>query len=180
MSTQTIAGRFWAKTRIATDCACRLCATTTEPAAKCIVWTGAVKGKGYGGFWDGTRVRRAHRFSYELVVGPIPEGLQLDHLCRVRLCVNPAHLEAVKYEENQRRGLHGVLRGITRGARQQRAMRPRPPQVPATHCQQGHEMTPENTYLQPPSKTRPGGRRRCRTCRRAQRRLDRQRARSAA
>lgn len=173
----SVSERFWAKTRIAVDCDCRLCAVTSDPARKCIVWTAGKKEKGYGTFWDGTRNIRAHRFSYGLTVGPVPTGLQLDHLCRVRDCVNPAHLEAVTHEENQRRGLRGVLGGITRG---QRASTPRREPTPATHCHQGHELTPDNSYWQPPSRTRPGGRRRCRTCRTALSRASRRRARAAA
>ena len=78
----------------------------------------------------------AHRVAYELQVGPIPVGLQLDHLCRVRSCVNPAHLEPVTSAENTRRGL--------------RAMK--------THCPQGHPYAGENLLI------RPTGQRRCRTC----------------
>lgn len=169
--------RFWAKTRIAADCDCRLCSKSSDLAVKCIVWTAARKGQGYGSFWDGNRTLRAHRFSYELAVGPIPEGLQLDHLCRVRLCVNPAHLEAVTQEENQRRGLLGVLSGITR---RQRPKAPPRRTGPATHCQQGHELTPDNTYRQPPSKSHPSGRRRCRTCRNALNSASRRRLRRQA
>lgn len=83
----------------------------------------------------------AHRFSYELHVGPIPEGLVIDHLCRNRLCVNPDHLEPVTSQENVRRG-HEAL-----GVRQY-----------ATHCKNGHEYTPENTLITVE------GWRSCRTC----------------
>lgn len=157
MAKSTLAERFWAKTQIVADCDCRLCTATVDPTAKCIVWAGAEKGKGYGAFWDGTRTLRAHRFAYELVIGPIPDGLELDHLCRVRACVAPAHLEPVTADENRRRGLHGVL-----AAAEGRLL---------NRCQHGHELTPENTYLEPPSIRHPQGRRRCRTCRRAQDRL---------
>lgn len=70
----------------------------------CWHWQGAIGSHGYGQFLgpDGV-VGLAHRISYELHIGPVPEGLQLDHLCRVRPCVNPAHLEPVTCAENLRR-----------------------------------------------------------------------------
>lgn len=71
----------------------------------CWLWTAATQQKGYGIFGVGTgRTTPAHRYSYELHVGPIPEGMQIDHLCRVRSCVNPAHLEVVTPLQNVRRG----------------------------------------------------------------------------
>lgn len=88
----------------------------------CWLWTGLVQSNGYGVFNVAGRPQRAHRVSYEMHVGPIPPGLQIDHLCRVRKCVNPAHLEPVTARENSRR-----------------AMR--------THCVNGHEFTSENTYM---------------------------------
>ena len=70
----------------------------------CWLWTGGISHKGYGLFrLRGTHVA-AHRYSYEKTVGEIPKGLQLDHLCRVRHCVNPSHLEAVTARENVIRG----------------------------------------------------------------------------
>lgn len=74
----------------------------------CYLWIGSVGKKGYGQFGlgnDGSRNRvvRAHRFSYELKYGPVPIGLELDHNCRVRSCVNPDHLEPVTHVENLRR-----------------------------------------------------------------------------
>ena len=83
-----LAVRFWAK---------------VNKTDSCWLWTGAITG-GYGSFWIGTGTVRAHRFSYEHLVGPIPDGLVLDHLCRVTKCVNPAHLEPVTTAENVRRG----------------------------------------------------------------------------
>jgi len=71
----------------------------------CWLWTGGNDRRGYGRFSDADqRQVLAHRFAYELLVGPIPEGLDLDHLCRVPACVNPAHLEPVTNAENHRRG----------------------------------------------------------------------------
>lgn len=65
--------------------------------------TGTDRRGGYGSFWDGHRMRAAHLVSYEMFVGPIPPGLTLDHLCRVRHCVSPADLEPVTRTENTRR-----------------------------------------------------------------------------
>jgi len=83
------ADRFWAK---------------VDKSDTCWTWTGSRNGRGYGLFMvaPGSCVR-AHRFAYELLVGPIPDGLQLDHLCGVKACVNPSHLEPVTNEENSRR-----------------------------------------------------------------------------
>lgn len=72
----------------------------------CWLWSGALH-NGYGGFFADGQRWRVHRWSYEFLVGPIPEGLHLDHLCRVRHCVNPAHLEPVTNQENIRRGEAG-------------------------------------------------------------------------
>jgi hypothetical protein len=75
-----------------------------EPNTGCWLWTGYVDRHGYGQF-KGAKQGSAHRWSYEYHAGPIPEGLQLDHLCRVRSCVNPAHLEPVTCRVNVSRGL---------------------------------------------------------------------------
>lgn len=98
------------------------------PAA-CWPWTAYVdKAHGYGVFMVHPRQVKAHRMAYELAVGPIPEGLFIDHLCRNRSCVNPAHLEPVTAYENWRRG----------HAPQAKARR-------AGTCPNGHARTPENT-----------------------------------
>lgn len=81
--------RFWAK---------------VERTETCWLWRGHIAANGYGSFSLGHRESiRAHRYTYELYVGHIPEGLSLDHLCRVRNCVNPIHLEAVPIRENHMR-----------------------------------------------------------------------------
>ena len=109
----------------------------------CWLWLGYVDKKGYGVIGVGNRkLSKAHRYSYERFVGPIPDGLQLDHLCRVRNCVNPNHLEPVTNREN-------VIRG--------NAARPE-----IKICKNGHEFTESNTYIHPKR-----GNRQCKKCRRS-------------
>lgn len=115
------------------------------PFSGCWIWLGALTKKGYGVLTRGTRERHkalaAHRYFYALYRGSIPDGLQLDHLCRVRCCVNPWHLEAVSLQENVARSRVGE------------------PQRKRTHCPRGHAYAGYNlTY-----NTR--GSRICRTCR---------------
>jgi hypothetical protein len=106
----------------------------------CWLWTGSYTGNGYGGFWTGERQVKAHRFSYEVHVGSIPTGMHLDHICRVRMCVNPDHLRVVTNREN-------ALAGESFSAINARK----------THCSRGHEFTPENTRVR-------RGWRECRQC----------------
>lgn len=113
----------------------------------CIEYTGNRNEHGYGRVnKDGRRVM-VHRVTYEWVHGPIPDGLEIDHLCRNRACCHPGHLEAVTHAEN-------IARGNTGSG-----------QAAKTHCPHGHEYTEENTY-------RYGGKRSCRTCRRFRQRRD--------
>lgn len=76
-----------------------------NPEDGCWDWTGAGRADGYGRLMVGWKYIRAHRFAYRMLVGPIPNGLDLDHLCRNRRCVNPAHLEPVTRRENLARGI---------------------------------------------------------------------------
>lgn len=119
-------------------------------AGACWLWTSSTFRSGYGAFRYDGQMRVAHRFAYELLVGRVPDHLQLDHLCRVRHCVNPEHLEAVPPQVN-------LLRGT--GATAVNAAK--------THCANGHEFTPENTYTVPPTDALPNGGRRCRACKRS-------------
>ncbi|WP_375791707.1 HNH endonuclease signature motif containing protein [Actinoplanes campanulatus] len=89
----------------------------------------------------------AHRYSYESLIGPIPDGLTIDHLCRNRPCINPDHLEPVTQAENNRR--------VPVEVRRLSARVPRPPR---TTCKHGHPLSGENLYVSP------GGHRACRTC----------------
>jgi hypothetical protein len=120
----------------------------------CWLWTGSPVGKGYGRIGISGHGVLVHRFAYELLVGPIPEGLTIDHVkangCTSKLCVKaiadefgPAHLEAVTPRENNLRG--DCYSGVN--ARK-------------THCSRGHPYDLANTYITPE------GFRQCRACRR--------------
>lgn len=120
-----------------------------DPDTGCLLWTGGRNHKGYGYIGVNGRHARVHRLMYELFVGPIPDGMQLDHLCRVRHCASPSHLEAVTCRENVLRGDSGFSKG-GKGRNSGK-----------THCDSGHEFTEANTYINPGS-----GSRTCRICRR--------------
>lgn len=147
----------------------------------CWVWTGSKLPKGYGRFWvsPSRGICYAHRFSYEVFVGPIPEGLCIDHLCRNTSCVNPTHLEAVSVGENVRRGRAGenaVANGSIAKAVAASLKVRRSPEWLAnfysrkTTCPKGH----------PYDMLDARGSRSCRACRRASDRAYRQRKRKAA
>lgn len=111
----------------------------------CLLWTGSQNGTGYGYIWWNGRNRLTHRVAWELANGPVPDGLELDHLCRMRACINVGHLEPVTHSEN-------IRRAPLLGANHLK-----------THCPKGHAYTEENTY-------RYQGRtneRRCKVCKRA-------------
>ena len=75
-----------------------------EPNSGCWLWTGALNNKGYGVFHINGKMRLAHRVAWEVDNGSVPAGLEIDHLCRTRSCVNPQHMEAVTHHENVLRG----------------------------------------------------------------------------
>lgn len=95
----------------------------------CWLWTGSEKANGYGAITVDGRGWRAHRYAYVAAFGAIAEGMELDHVCRNRRCVNPFHLRQVSHRENTLSG-----ETITAHAAQQ------------THCKRGHELTPESVY----------------------------------
>jgi HNH endonuclease len=111
----------------------------------CWEWAGGHNRDGYGTVYTtpGSGPRGAHRVIYELLVGPIPDGLEIDHLCRNRGCVNPGHMEPVSKRVN-------LLRGLGVGARN----------AAKTHCPRGHAYDAANTYISR------DGKRVCRTCHR--------------
>lgn len=127
---------------------------TVDPITECWVWTGRLMNAGYGqltyvqvGYKTVTLL--AHRASYEVHIGEIPQGKYLDHLCRVRACVNPGHLEPVVPRENVMRS--PIAQGALNAAK--------------THCAKGHPYSPENTYVYDMRPTRSTTTRICKTCR---------------
>jgi hypothetical protein len=115
-----------------------------EPNSGCILWLGSLDSNGYGQIGvgaDADGIVSAHIASYETAVGPVPQGLELDHKCRVRCCINPLHLEPVTHRENMLRG---------EGSSGKRARQ--------THCKNDHPLSGENL------KINKRGHRSCRTC----------------
>lgn len=127
---RSVEERFWAK---------------VDKTDACWLWTAATT-RGYGQFGFEGRVQLAHRVAWTLLVGPIPDGLTIDHLCKVKHCVNPAHLEPVTIREN-------IVRADGTGGMNARK----------THCPLGHAYDEENTYR------KSNGGRECRACRRLRR-----------
>lgn len=123
----------------------------------CWEWTGTRLPAGYGSFWWDGRKSYAHRFAHEAYIGPIPEGLTIDHLCRNKWCVNPAHLEAVTQRVNTLR-----------------APGPASEHAAQVACIHGHPFDAVNTYVAP------NGTRKCRECRRTTRRVAYQRLKQVA
>lgn len=134
--------RFWAK--------------VVQNDEGCWEWQGYIAQNGYGRFqWEG-RESYPHRFAHERFVGQIPEGFDIDHLCRNRRCVNPTHLEAVPRIVNAQRGEHpNVVQGRL------------------GHCRRGHPYNEKNTYIY-------RNMRQCRRCKQERRRLARLEGRRAS
>jgi hypothetical protein len=117
-----------------------------DEATGCWVWTASRFPAGYGQFrWSPAKNGYAHIWAYEHYIGPVPEGLELDHTCRRRECCNPEHLEPVTHLENLMRS--PVAPAATNAAK--------------TKCKRGHELTEANTYISR------RGERICRPCQRA-------------
>lgn len=116
-----------------------------EPNSGCWLWTKGLKGAGYAqiGYRDRRSVS-AHIVAYELKYGIVPEGLELDHKCRVRCCINPDHTEPVTHLENMLRGDAGQKAAAANLAK--------------THCKRGHAYSGSNLYVNP------SGVRVCRAC----------------
>ena len=136
----TASERFWSK---------------VDKSGDCWLWTGYIKPNGYASFYPGggRHVEKVyvHRFAFESAFGPCPEGYEIDHLCNVRHCVNPSHLEAVTRRENldRRNVVNGWRRLPVRGL----------PRKLKTHCKNDHPFDEANTYWH-------RGYRYCKTCRR--------------
>lgn len=140
----SIEDRFWSKVE--------------KQFCGCWLWHGTMFSTGYGSFKANGQIKVAHRLSYQFLKGEIPEGLQLDHLCRVRKCVNPEHLEPVTRKEN-------LLRGASFSGENSRK----------TSCPQGHALEGENLV----KSTLRAGKRACRICANNNQRLRRKLKRGA-
>lgn len=112
-----------------------------NPEGGCLIWPGKLNRDGYARVRIENRAEYVHRWLYQRGVGEIPDGLELDHLCRRRDCINFEHLEAVPHAENVRRGDAGKYQTVK------------------THCPKGHPYSGDNLLLRPDGK-----RRRCKAC----------------
>lgn len=118
--------------------------TFINPLTDCHEWQGSLTRSGYGNIRIDRKTQRLHKVVWELANGPVPLGLELDHLCRIRHCHYVAHLETVTHQENISRKKNHVNQNTNK-----------------THCVNDHEYTEDNTYY------KPKGGRDCRTCRQA-------------
>lgn len=120
--------------------------TSPPTASGCVLWTGCVNREGYGVVRVGGKTHLTHRLAYSLFVGELVPGLQIDHLCKVRRCMAPAHLDQVTAKVNTERSNAGRVTGARNAAK--------------THCPHGHEYDEANTYRAPSAPTQ----RVCREC----------------
>ncbi len=130
--------RFWSKVDKSRICLCDYCLNHT---GYCWQWIAYINKKGYGMFKIHGRVVEAYRVAYEFTKGNVPSGLELDHLCRQRWCVNPDHLEPVTRKENVHRGIGPTAKKFRQ-----------------TRCLRGHPLSGDNLYVYP------NGQRCCRIC----------------
>lgn len=117
-------------------------ASEHNPSTDCLIWTGQRNEWGYGVIWYNGGMKKVHRVAWELAYGPIPDGKQIDHLCRNRVCIYPEHMEIVTNKVN-------VLRGVGVTARNARK----------TRCCRGHDLAGDNVRIR-----RDGKGRECRAC----------------
>lgn len=141
--------RFWKRVEI------KDCGYITP----CWVWLGAANNSGYGGFKYHGFSTTAHRFSYIKIHGEIDSSLVVDHMCRVRICVNPNHLQAVTQKQNLSTAIGLGEKGMVHLRELNKIRQAR------THCPKGHEFTEDNTYWE--LRKYGGKSRHCKACRNA-------------
>ncbi len=134
-----------------------------DPVTGCWVWARGRSSKGYGYATVGGKSMAVHRLSWRTVVGPIPDGYWVDHICRNRPCCNPNHLRLVTPKQNalENNSGHGAVNAAK------------------THCVNGHEFTPENTIIKPRSTKKENMRRCCYECQRIASMMNKRRKRAA-